>query len=212
MFIGHYGLAFILKKKAKEIPLWLIFISVQLVDFLCFIFIISKIERMQFLQNPNPWLRTHLEYFPFSHSLFTNILLALFVLFVFWKFKNKIWGIILSIGVISHWVIDFLVHTPDLPLFFNSFKVGLGLWYLPWAAYAAEILLVLFGGYYLFKNSANIIRPIILISLMILILSGMFFAQDPEIAATSMTMRAIIPLVVNSIFVALAYWTERKKI
>jgi len=60
MFIGHYGLAFILKKKAKDIPLWVIFISVQLVDFLCFIFIISKIERMQFLQNPNPWLRTHL--------------------------------------------------------------------------------------------------------------------------------------------------------
>jgi hypothetical protein len=33
MYIGHYGLAFILKKKAKEIPMWLIIISVQLVDF-----------------------------------------------------------------------------------------------------------------------------------------------------------------------------------
>ena len=52
----------------------------------------------------------------------------------------------------------------------------------------------------------------ILIVLMVAVLSGMFFSQDPEIAATNMTMRAIIPLVVNSIFVVLAYWTERKKI
>jgi len=212
MFIGHYGFAFILKKKAKEIPLWLIFISVQLVDFLCFIFIILKIERMKFLPNQNPWLRTHLEYFPYSHSLFMNAILALIVLFIFWKFKNKIWGIILSIGVLSHWFIDFLVHTPDLPLFFNSYKVGLGLWQLPWLAYFVEILMVILGGYYLYKNSSKYFRPIILIALMVVVLSGMFFSQDPEIAATNMTMRAIIPLVVNSIFVVLAYWTERKKI
>jgi len=212
MFIGHYGLAFILKKKAKEIPLWLIFISVQLVDFLCFVFIILKIERMKFLPNPNPWLRTHLEYFPYSHSLFMNAILALTVLFVFWKFKNKIWGIVLSIGVLSHWFIDFLVHTPDLPLFLNSYKVGLGLWQLPWAAFFAEILLVILGGYYLYKNSVKVIRPIILIVLMVAVLSGMFFSQDPEIAATNMMIRAIIPLVVNSIFVVLAYWTERKRI
>lgn len=211
MFIGHYGLAFILKKKAKEIPLWLIFISVQLVDFLCFIFIISKIERMKFLPNQNPWLRTHLEYFPYSHSLFLNVILALIVLFVFWKFKNKIWGIILSIAVLSHWFIDFLVHTPDLPLFFNSYKVGLGLWHLPWIAFSAEILLVILGGYYLYKNSGKVFRPIILIALMVVVLCGMFFSQDPEIATTNMAMRAIIPLVVNSIFVVLAYWVELKK-
>jgi len=56
MYIGHYGFAFYLKKKANkqkskinEIPLWLIFISVQLIDFLCFIFILLEIERMKFL-------------------------------------------------------------------------------------------------------------------------------------------------------------------
>jgi len=212
MFIGHYGFAFILKKKAKEIPLWLIFISVQLVDFLCFVFILLNVERMKFLPNKNPWLRTHLEYFPYSHSLFMNAILALVVLFVFWKFKNKIWGIILSIGVLSHWFIDLVVHTPDLPLFFNSYKVGLGLWQLPWVAFFAEILLVVLGGYYLYKNSGKVIRPVILIILMVAVLSGMFFSQDPEIATTNMAMRAIIPLVVNSIFVVLAYWTERKKI
>jgi len=43
------------------------------------------------------------------------------------------------------------------------------------------------------------------------LISRMFFAQDPEIVTTNMTMRAIIPLIINSIFVALAYWVERKK-
>jgi len=211
MYIGHYGFAFILKKKAKEIPLWLVFLSVQMVDFLCFFYVIFGIERMKFSPNQNPWLRTHLEFFPYSHSLFMGAIIALFVLLVFWKFKGKVWGIILSIGVLSHWFIDFLVHTPDLPLFWDSYKVGLGLWQLPWLAFSAEIIMVILGCYYLYKGSGIFFKPIILVALMVALISSMFFSQDPEIVTTNMTVRAIIPLIVNSLFVALAYWVERKK-
>ena len=213
MYIGHYGFAFYLKKKTNEIPLWLIFLSVQLVDFLCFILIIFGIERMKYIPNLNPWLRTHLEYFPYSHSLITNVILAFFIFFIFWKFKDKIWGIILSIGVISHWFIDFLVHTPDLPLYLDRYKVGLGLWQLPWVTFFIEIIIVIAGFCYLYKGSGMLFRPLILIVLMFVLISKMFFSkEDPEIVTTNMTIRAIIPLIVNSIFVAMAYWVEQKKV
>jgi len=211
MYIGHYGLAFILKKKAKQIPLWLVFLSVQLVDFLCFVLVILGVERMKFSPNQNPWLRTHLEFFPYSHSLFMGVIIALFVLLVFWKFKGKVWGIILSIGVLSHWFIDFLVHTPDLPLFWDSYKVGLGLWQHPWIAFSAEIIMVILGCYYLYRGSGMFLKPFILVALMVALISRMFFLQDPEIVTTNMAMRAFIPLMINSLFVALAYWVERKK-
>jgi hypothetical protein len=35
----------------------------------------------------------------------------------------------IGLVVFSHWVLDFIVHAPDLPLLFkDSPKVGLGLW------------------------------------------------------------------------------------
>jgi len=218
MYVGHYGFAFYLKKQSnkqtkvtREIPLWLIFISVQLTDFLCFILVILGVERMTFSPNQNPWLRTHLEYFPFSHSLFMNTILALAVFLVFWKFKDKIWGIVLSVGVISHWLIDYVVHTPDLPLFLDSYKVGLGLWQHPGIAFSTEVLMVVLGGYYLYRGSGRFIKPFILIALMIALISKMFFLQDPEIVTTNMVIRAAIPLIINSIFVGMAYWIEQDK-
>ena len=38
-------------------------------------------------------------------------------------------GMILGLVVFSHWILDFIVHIPDLPLFLEgSPNLGLGLW------------------------------------------------------------------------------------
>ena len=57
-----------------------------------------------------------------------------------------------GIAVFSHWVLDWLVHRPDLPLYDNSFKVGLGLWNYPALAFVLEIA-VLFSGMYLYTKT-----------------------------------------------------------
>jgi hypothetical protein len=71
--------------------------------------------------------------------------------------------------------------------------------------------MVILGCYYLYKGSGQFLKPFILVALMVALISRMFFLQDPEIVTTNMVMRAFIPLVINSLFVALAYWIERKK-
>jgi hypothetical protein len=49
--------------------------------------------------------------------------------------------------VFSHWVLDYLVHRPDLPLWPGGESVGLGLWNYPVPEQALEIgLLTLCGA------------------------------------------------------------------
>lgn len=114
MFIGHYAVGFSLKRRVGEIPLWLLFVSVQFSDIIAFLFVLLGIEQIKYNPSTNPFLRTIIEYVPYSHSLFANVLLSFTVFLVFWKFKTKEWGIILSVGVLSHWFLDTIVHLPDM--------------------------------------------------------------------------------------------------
>ncbi|MEW6068604.1 MAG: hypothetical protein AB1610_09990 [Nitrospirota bacterium] len=211
MYIGHYGIAFLFKKKFKEIPLWLLFISVQFVDILAFILIIFGIERIHYAPHENPFFRTTLEYFPYSHSLFTNVIFALLFLLIFWKLKNKVWGIVLSIGCISHWFIDLIFQDSNLPLFFNSYKIGFGLWKFPLISFFLEIIFVIGGGYYLYKGSNNFKRPLFLIMLMISFFSFITFMPEPELVQIKTDIKALVILIPYLIFTLLAYWIERKK-
>lgn len=208
MFIGHYSVGFLLKKKSKEIPLWLLFISVQFVDILAFLFVLLGVERIRYYESANPFLRTIIEYVPYSHSLFTNVVLAFVVFIIFWKLKNKVWGFILSVGVLSHWFLDALVHVADMPLLFDNFKIGIGLWQYPWISFLFETTLLILAGYYLLKGLHKIKRHVIFIVLLVAGFTSMFFAPAAE--ATT-TQASIVSLTLYSIFAALAYWVEWRK-
>ena len=44
--------------------------------------------------------------------------------------------------MLSHWLLDLLVHRPDLTLWGSPPKLGLGLWNAPLLAYMLELALV----------------------------------------------------------------------
>jgi hypothetical protein len=208
MFVGHYAVGFLLKKKFNEIPLWVYFIAVQFVDILAFSLVLLGVEKMSYNPTANPFLRTSMDYIPFIHSLSSSLIIAFIIFLVIWKFKSKTWGIVLSIGVISHWFIDFIAHTPDMPLLFNSYKVGLGLWNYPRIAFLLEIAFLLGAGYYLYRDAENLKRPIILIALFILLYTPTMFTPEEEM---SVAVFSIFSLSLYFIFAALAWWTERKQ-
>lgn len=208
MFVGHYAVGFAIKQKVKEIPLWLIFIAVQFIDILAFILVLIGIERISYNSTENPFLRTFIEYVPFSHSLSSNFIISIIVLIVFWKFKNRAWGIALSIAVLSHWPIDFIAHTNDMPLLFNSFKVALGLWNYPWTAFLIEICFLIGAGYYLYRDSKEYKRPIILITFLVLLYAPTMFAPEGEVPVKTV---CITSLSFYTIFGLLAWWVEKKK-
>ena len=206
MFIGHYAVGFALKKKSDEIPLWLLFVAVQLVDILAFSLVLLGIERIAYNPSDNPFLRTMIEYVPYSHSLFANLVLAGLIFLLFRKIRGRKWGIILGVAVLSHWFIDVLVHQADMPIFHNSFKVGLGLWQYPWIAFLFELAVLGLAGYYLLKNYQEIKRYLVLLVLLAAGFAAMFFA--PEAEATP-ALASIMSLSLYVLFATLAYWCER---
>jgi len=80
--------------------------------------------------------------YPFSHSLTMALRWALalgLIYFLVRRYARGAWT--LAALVVSHWVLDFIVHRPDLPLWPGGPKVGLGLWNSWAASIFVEVLL-----------------------------------------------------------------------
>jgi hypothetical protein len=205
MFIGHYGVAYIVKKKASDIPLWLLFTSVQLLDIIAFTLVLLGIEKASYMPSDNPFFRNYLD-LPYSHSLSGALLASAIVFFIFWAMEKRTWAWILGLCILSHWVIDLIVHTPDLSLFFGNSKVGLGLWHYPILTYILEIAFVLIGWLMLKKN----IYSYLLLVLMVGAFTGMVFAEEPPIIREHYVLRTSIVLIANLLFIFIAYLWDRK--
>jgi len=205
MFIGHYGLAYAAKKKFRKIPLWVLFLSVQLVDLVAFILILSGVEKAAYREDINPFFRTNID-LPYSHSLVGALLLGAAVYWILKLAKRKSWAPIAALCVLSHWVIDWLVHTPDLSILFGCCKVGLGLWSYPYLSFALEIILVLAGWLILgYRNPVSFL----LLLLLVAGFTGMIFVAEPEAVKNNASLRTLVVLVPNMIFIALAYFSEK---
>lgn len=150
MFVGHYGVAFAARGIEKRIPLWAYFIAVQWVDILWTVLVFFGVERVHVEPGVNPSGPLVFDYYPYTHSLMAAIGWAAVAYGVF-RFLltrrqgSQLAGGILALCVFSHWVLDFVVHLPDLDLVDESHKVGLGLWNYPMLELGTELVL-LFGG------------------------------------------------------------------
>jgi hypothetical protein len=130
MFIGHYGLGFAAKKIAPKVSLGTLFISIQLLDLIWPIFLLLGIEHVKIEPGNTAFTPLNFYDYPISHSLVTSIgwSMALGIIyFLVTKYPRGAW--VLSAGVFSHWILDFITHRPDLPLSPGSAEYfGLGLW------------------------------------------------------------------------------------
>src|SRR6266852_5118348 len=152
MFVGHYGVSFAAKKAEPSIPLWVLFIAVQLLDVLWAPFVLLGIEKVRIVPGITASNPLDLYYMPYTHSLVAAIGWSV-AAFLAYRLAvpnpSPRAASIVSVAVFSHWVLDLLVHRPDLPLYDNSAKVGLGLWNVPAIALGLEAAL-LFGGMWLY--------------------------------------------------------------
>jgi hypothetical protein len=115
---GHFAVAFAAKPIAPKLPLWLLLVATEILDLLAFGFMALGIEHGA----PNPELA-------WSHGLFMSILWSAIAGAISFGFsRNRKTSMIFGLVVFSHWVLDFISHSPDLPIWFKgSPLVGLGL-------------------------------------------------------------------------------------
>ncbi len=154
MFIGHFGVGFAAKRAIPKTSLGTLLLASQFIDLLWPFFLIFGIETVAIDPGNTAFTPLDFIYYPFSHSLLGVLIWALLFGAVYYLIKRDLKSsLVLGILVLSHWILDFITHRPDLPLFLGSDSqlVGLGLW----NSIAGTVILetVIFGvGIYLFIN------------------------------------------------------------
>lgn len=154
MFIGHYGVAYAAKTAAPKVPLAAYFLAVQALDVLFSVFVLSGFEHLEIVHKYTSYNPYRLYDMPITHSLIGSLGWAVAVGIVAALLRlprrESLW---LGLAVFLHFVLDLLVHTPDLSIAGNdTAKLGLGLWNNVPLVIALE-LLVLLGGWMLFSRS-----------------------------------------------------------
>lgn len=146
MFIGHYAPAFVAATSRRSPRLGGLFVAAQLVDIAFFSFFLLGIEKMRELPGATAMNGMDLYSMPFTHSLIGALAWgAAFAVAI--RLTGRDWtaGAIGGAVVVSHWLLDLLVHRPDLTIAGTRPPLGLGLWNHPWIEMPLELILA-FGG------------------------------------------------------------------
>ena len=153
MFIGHWAPALAVAAKRKKPGLGTLFIAAQLVDWAFFLFVLIGVEKMRL--NPAISAVSPLDLYsmPYTHSLIGALAWsAAFAVLVWLVLRDGTAGLIAGAVVLSHWLLDLLVHVPDLTIAGNPPKLGFGLWNYPAIEMPLE-LAITFGALWLYVRA-----------------------------------------------------------
>ncbi|MGH9378781.1 MAG: hypothetical protein ACRD1I_08280 [Terriglobia bacterium] len=126
MYAGHLAAGLAIRAKEPRAPGWAVLLGAVFVDLLFGIFVVSGIERITMTPGVSPGFS--LTYIDWSHSLVMCLIWALLFSLPFWRQGR---GVALAVGfaVFSHFLLDLLMHPPDLALWPGSkIHLGLGIW------------------------------------------------------------------------------------
>lgn len=147
MFIGHFGLAFAAKRLAPRLSLGTAFLAAQLADLLWPAFLLMGMESVRIAPGATAVTPLVFESYPLTHSLLGMVgwAMALGAAYGLLRKDNR-GAFVVALLVISHWILDAIVHIPDLPLAPGTdLRVGLGLWQSQAATFAVEVSLFAAG-------------------------------------------------------------------
>ena len=217
MFVGHYAVAFAARTVPKSPNLAICFVAVQLVDIGFFSLAYFGIEKWR----PDPAITgimpVDLYFMPYTHSLAGSAAWALaagaLVAAIVARDRKLIAGAVVAALVFSHWLLDLVVHRPDLGIFDDEpVKLGFGLWDWPRIEMPLEIGLLL-GGFWLYMRATRARTgwgrwsPWLLLGYLLVIQSINWFSAPPQGAAAF----SGLGLLAYAASAAFAYWVERTR-
>lgn len=214
MFIGHYGLALASKKTSTAIKLGTAILAAQFLDLLWPIFTLTGWEKFSIEPGNTKLTPLNFESYPYTHSLLGSIVLASLFTVVYYVIKKDFkTSVIYGLLVVSHWVLDFITHRPDLALTYTSDeKVGLGLWNYPAAAITIETLIFVGGAWLYFKSTkainkkGNILIWVLLSLLAFFHILNLVGPPPPSVEAVSYSALLLW------LFVFLGYWIDKNRV
>lgn len=220
MFVGHYAVSFALKAVDKNISLGMLFLAVQYIDILFFPLVLFGIEHFNLIENHTESTHFELTFMPYSHSLFATFVWAFVVYIMFCVLSPKQArhktrkATILAVAVLSHWFLDLIVHTPDLPVFDNSsVKLGFGLSNNAIASYSLESSFLLLG-LLIYLNSTKFTNYIgkyaMIIFVFIMLMINIINIFGPPFGNDVVTV-SLSALTMYFLFASMAFWLDGKR-
>ena len=129
MFIGHFAVGFAAKRFAPRTSLAILLAAPLLPDMLWPPLLLLGWERVRIDPGNTRFTPLDLTYYPWSHSLLLCLVWATGFALLYDRITHYRRGTLaIWIGVISHWILDWITHRPDMPLYPGGPRLGLGLW------------------------------------------------------------------------------------
>jgi hypothetical protein len=157
MLAGHFGLAAAVKSRQPQLPIWALMLSTQLLDVLFVGTYSLGIESYKAVEGTSGGYGNVIITADYTHSLVGALIISLVAAIIAWIFWGRVNGLVIGAVVFSHWVLDLVVHRPDLAILpgnaGNLPRLGLGLWSIPWLSAAVELGLCLAGAYLYYHAS-----------------------------------------------------------
>ena len=209
MFIGHFALGLAAKRVVPRMPLAMLFVAAQFADLLWPILVALGIEQVRI--DPGNTAFTPLDFvsYPYSHSLLFLVIWGA-LLGVTYRGAARgtrvLW--VLALLVVSHWVLDFVTHRPDLPLYPTGPKVGLGLWNSVVATRVIELSLYAAGCWIYFRSTRardGVGRWASMGLVALLLVAYLAAGSQPPPSVTALWTTAIIGALVT---IAISVWAD----
>ena len=213
MFIGHFAAAYAAKRLAPQTSLGTLFTAAQLPDVLWPVLLMAGVEHAEIAPGDTAFTPLRFDSYPISHSLVTVVAWgALFAAAHFWGQRRKRDAVVLAALAVSHWLLDFVSHRPDMPLWPGGPKLGLGLWNHVGPTVGVEVLMFAVG-LWLARDAT---RPLDRIgswgfTCLALVLLLLYAANVTAPPPPSMTVVAWAGLLLVPLFLGLAGWVDRHR-
>lgn len=214
MFVGHYGVAFAAKSERNKIPLWVLFVAVQFLDYVWAIFVLLGIEKLRVIKGFTAGSMLDAYYMPYSHSLIAALAWSGAAFGIYktgWQTKTSN-ALLVGLAVFSHWILDLIAHPHELAIYDDTLKVGFGLWNYKGVEFAVEIVLLAAGiALYLARNAIFATRRWGVISFgitLIVVQVGDTFVPRAPLSAQ---MTAMGVLIFYTLFVGVVFLLEKRR-
>ena len=213
MFVGHLAVALGAKKIEPRLSLPALTTAAFGLDVLWPLFVIDGLEVVRI--DPGNTKFTPLDFvsYPWSHSLAMSLVWGLLTAGVtFAVLRQTRAAVVMAVVVVSHWVLDWVSHRPDMPLWPDGPKLGLGLWNSIAGTFAVEGALFAMGiAVYLRATRArDAVGRWAFVALVMVTsaawLSGPFTPPPPSVTAlTTMSVMLI------GVFLLWSAWIDRHR-
>jgi len=214
MFLGHFGAGLAAKRLTPYTSLGTLILAVQLLDLAWPTLLVFGVERVRIDPGNTRVTPLAFESYPWSHSLLMSLAWAALLAggyFIFRRYPRGAW--VIGLGVVSHWVLDFVSHGPDLPLAPGlDLTVGLGLWNSLRLTLLVEAVLF-FGGLWIYVRNTEPTDPLgrhtltgFVIVLLIVYALNVFGPPPPGVDAIAVAGHA------QWLLVGWAVWIDRHRV